>query len=272
MSTAVLDIRPHLSEDGVEMWSYRGGSNRLVVCFSGIGREPSEIQPYEFAKTATGDGRDNVLFVSDTRRSWLNAPGLIETIVREVEAFGRETSAEVICTLGHSMGGFMALVIPAFTKVDRAVAYAPQFSVHPDIAGDDSRWMEYRKNIKAFPIASVEEHLNTTTQYFVFHGRHPREAPQRDRFSPRQNLVHTILPNTVHNVPQKLKQMKLQEPVTDACFRNKIRRVRLLLEPLGAVRRKPGDVPLRPPSKTPGNSMMPTPDFLSEKEIDHDNV
>lgn len=272
MSTAVLNIRPHLSQEGIEMWTYRGVSDRLVVCFSGIGREPTEVQPIEFAKTATGNGRDNVLFISDTRRSWLNAPGLIETIVREVEALARETSAATICTLGHSMGGFMALVIPDFTKVDRAVAYAPQFSVHPDIAGDDLRWMEYRQYIEDFPIASVEAYLNDTTQYFVFHGRHPREAPQRDRFTPRHNLIHTILPNTVHNVPQKLKQMKLQEPVTEACFRNKIRRVRLLLEPLGATRRKPGEVPLRPPARTPGDSTTPTPEYLSAKETHDDEV
>lgn len=263
MNAAALDIRSHFSADGVEMWAYHGQSDRLVVSFSGIGREPTAVQPYEFAKSATGNGRDSALFISDTRRSWLNAPGLIEIIVREIEAMARKTSAAIVCTLGHSMGGFMAVVIPGFTKVDRAVAFGPQFSVHPEIAGDDLRWMEYREKIPEFRIATAEDHLNDTTQYFVFHGRHWRERPQRDRFQPRDNLIHTIVPNTVHNVPHRLKRMKLQEPVIEACFRNKVRRVRLLLEPLKAVRRKPGDVPVLPPASMPDAPEASAPEHRS---------
>ena len=203
---------------------------------------------YEFAKIATHDGRDNVLFISDPKRSWLNAPGLIEKIVTLTEKTAQEVGAEEIVTLGHSMGGYSAIVLSRFLPVRSAVALAPQYSVHPEIAGDDVRWMTWRERIASHTIKSIEDHLTGDTTYHVFHGTHGRERPQRDRFPVHPNLYHMLMPKTVHNVPQRLKRFGLLADVVQLAFQNRVRRVRLAMAPLNAFRRKTEAYPVLAPS------------------------
>ena len=108
--------------------------------------------------------------------------------------------------------------------------------------------MNWREKITHFAIRSASDYLTDTPEYHVFHGRHGREAPQRDRVPYRENLIHTILPQTHHNVPARLKQAGVLEAVTQACFENRRRRVRLLLKPLRAFRRTAESGEMRPPS------------------------
>ncbi|MBV7410881.1 hypothetical protein [Maritimibacter sp. DP1N21-5] len=238
--SAALDIRAYRQSPGLVVHAFRGTSDALNVCFAGIGLGPDEVQPIEFARTATMDGRDNALFISDGTRSWFNRPGLLENVAKLVEEYAAEIGARIVRTLGHSMGGFMALILPSVTRVDVAVAYAPQASVHPEIAGDDMRWMNWRARIGTHRIRSVTDHLNDTTRYYVFHGKHPRERFQRDRFAPRENLMHIVIPATVHNVPQRLRRAGILDKVTGACFDGRLTALRELLAPLGARYRKPG--------------------------------
>ncbi len=244
-----LEIRPCLTADDLLLWKYRGTSDRLVVCFSGVGDRPSELPTYNFVQSASNFGRDSVLFVVDPRRSWLNGAGLIEKLVQQIHAFKREIHAKSVCMLGHSMGGFAALVMPYFTPVKVAIGFSPQFSVHPDVAGDDHRWMEYREKIENFRIRSMADFIVPETVYQVFHGRHYRERPQRDRFPFRENLQHHIFPNTVHNVPSRLKQHNLLETVISLCFQDKKRELRKALRPLRAYRRNAKDNPILGPNK-----------------------
>lgn len=246
--SAALDIRPYRAEPGLVSWAHWGTSDRLTVCFSGIGERDDPVQPYEFARTATMDGRDHALFIADTNRSWLSAPRLIEEIVAMIEGFASAVGAKVVQTLGHSMGGFMALTIPGFTRVDSAVAFSPQASVHPEVAGDDPRWMFYRDHIDQHRIRSVMDHINDTTRYFALHGQHKRERFQRERFEARRNLTHIVMPRTVHEVPQKLRQRGIMEAVVSACFDGRMARLRELLQPLEVRFRKPGEGRVLPPS------------------------
>ena len=245
--SAALDIRAYRETPGLMVHAFRGTSDALNVCFAGIGHGREAVQGIEFARTATMDGRDNALFISDATRSWFNHPGLLENVVRLVEDYAAEVGARIVRTLGHSMGGFMALILPSATRVDVAVAYAPQVSVHPEVAGDDLRWMDWRNRIDTHRFRSVMDHLNDTTRYFVFHGKHWRERLQRDRFEVRENLMHIVIPATVHNVPQRLRREGILEKVTGACFDGRLTALRELLAPLGARYRTPGSIePIAP--------------------------
>lgn len=268
MSAGMLDIRPLAAEDGLMIWGHWGQTNRLNVCFSGIGAEPGAVQPYEFADTATMGGQDNALFISDTERSWFNAPGLIERVVAHVESFARAVGARVIRTLGHSMGGYMALILPAFTKVHCAVGMSPQISVDPAVAGDDPRWMRYRSRITSFRIHNVMDHLTDATRYVVLHGRHKRERFQRDRFEVRENLTHIIFPSVVHEVPQKLREQGLLRDAVQACFSGRMYRLRTLLAPLDVRFREPGETPILPPFA----QLQPALASSRDEETSHDQV
>lgn len=231
-----LDIRLVQDSDLLRVWLYKGQSDRLVVSFTGIGVEGEELG-YEFARTATQSGRDSALFIADKTRSWLNAPGLIDEITQWITATRIETGAQQVMTLGHSMGGFSALAMPKFTPVACAVALSPQVSVHPEVVGDDPRWMTYRSRIENFAIRDLSEVLVDTTAYFVVHGRHSRETPQRDRFPRARNLTHLVLPRTVHNVPQKLRAAGILDEVVEYGFQNRPRRMRLAMADLDVYRR-----------------------------------
>ncbi|MGB7242000.1 MAG: hypothetical protein WBC93_07940 [Sulfitobacter sp.] len=224
------DIRPVLQDDDLHVWEHAGQSRRLVACFSGIGVKGKPAPGYEFARTATQSGRDTVLFFADPQRSWLNRPGLIEQIVDRMERKARDINANQIVTLGHSMGGYSAAIIPGFTKVDTAVCLSPQTSVHPQVVVDDKRWMDYRNDITHHRIRSVADHIVPDTQYYVFFGSHGREAPQRDRFPMAANINFFIMPRTVHNTPVRLKNMNMLDQVVQSGFGQRTRLVRRLLK------------------------------------------
>ncbi|HBZ44740.1 MAG TPA: hypothetical protein DEO85_11920 [Maritimibacter sp.] len=246
--SARLDIRPYAAEPGLMVWAHWGTSDRLTVCFSGIGANDDAVQPYEFADTATNAGSDHALFISDTTRSWFNLPGLIEQVAGIVERFAAAVGARIVGTLGHSMGGHMAMLLPAFTRVDTAVGFSPQVSVHPDVVGDDTRWMQYRDKITSFRFRNVMDHLVPETRYIAMHGHHPRESYQCDRFEVRENMTHIIFPKVTHEVPQKLREQGNMRQVVWACFNGRNRRLRELLAPLNVSFRQPGETPVMPPS------------------------
>lgn len=225
-----LPIRPRTKNDDLVTWIHLGTTDKLVVCFSGIGENAEACPPFEFAQTATGNGAHNVLFVADPNRTWLNGPDLIERIRDEVETVANDCNASRVVAMGHSMGGFSALVLPGFTSVDEVLAFAPQISVHPDIVPDETRWANHREKIKRFKIISAADHFQDQTKYTVIHGRHGREAPQRDRFPSRDNLRHFILPQTHHNVPQRLKSSGCLHSVVSSAIDGRPRKLRLHLQ------------------------------------------
>lgn len=112
----------------------------------------------------------------------------------------------------------------------RAVAaFSPQFSISPEVVPDEKRWEIYRDRISEIKIPSIKEFLADQTEYYVFHGRHPREAPQREPFPRKANLHHFIMRNTVHNTSQRLKQFGLLSDVIQAAFSRDTPRVTDLL-------------------------------------------
>jgi pimeloyl-ACP methyl ester carboxylesterase len=230
---APLDIRPVLDTEALRVWFHRGRSKRLVLCFSGVGVTRDKWPDVEFARTASGDGRDHVAYFADPARSWLNAPGLIEEITSWAQAFRTETGAEEIVTLGHSMGGFTALAMPAYMGINVALATGPQYSVHPDVTPDERRWGVYRKRISDFRIRELGGLFNDETAYYVLHGDHWREAPQRERFPERHNMHHLFLKDVHHDVPQLLQEKGVLQEVIEAAFQDRAKLVRKTMERAG---------------------------------------
>ena len=243
MSPPDLDITPRIASEQLFTWAHRGPSDKLVVCFSGIGKHVNVCPPIEFARTASGNGQNNVLFIVDPNRTWLNGPDLLGRIGAEIEAYRQICGAARIMAMGHSMGGFSAIVASSITHIDEVLAFAPQISVHPDIVPDETRWANYRKNITQYRIISAADHFNGDTAYTVIHGRHGREAPQRDRFPGRENLRHYVMPQTHHNVPQRLRNLNCLEEVVNLSIEGKPHQLMLLLTKTGAILK-----PQHPPS------------------------
>ncbi len=246
--TAPLPIDLASEADDLVTWRHIGTSARLVLSFSGVGFDHRASPSYQFAKAATGDGVDNVLFIAEPKRSWLNHPGLIEKIVQQAEAMARQVGATEICTLGFSMGAYAAMVIGGFLPIKSAVAISPQYSMHPDVTGDDHRWDNWRAQIAMHRIHSVADHLMDGPIYHVFHGMGRSEHPQRDRFPVRDNLIHQLLPRVGHGVPQALRKAGQLHNVVRLGLDNRVGLINTALRPLGVRPRKMARFPILPPS------------------------
>lgn len=263
-----LLITPMRADADLMTFQHEGQNTRLVICLSGVGKDSEDIPPYEFARSATENGQNHVLFVVDPKRTWLNGDGVIERILEDTAKIVDGHGITSICTLGHSMGGFAAIVLADFMEVDTVVSLAPQHSVHPDVAGNEHRWRNWVDPIADFRIRSVDDHWVNETSYHVIHGNHNRDKFQRDRFPVRAGLVHTILPDTTHAVPQRLKREGMLDQVVSLCLNNRTRRVRQMLEPLGAYRRTIENHPMLGPSpKVVDTPATPKPAPKAKKTV-----
>jgi hypothetical protein len=225
-------------DDGLRVTRTDGTSGCLVVSFSGIGADARPCPEEEFIMTATDEGRHPTLYVMDKRQSWMNAPGLMEQIVVIIEAEAARCGATTICTMGNSMGGFMALLLPYFTDVDHALALSPQYSVDAAVNPDEWRWAEYIGRIETFLHPTLEGRFTDRTQYTVVHGGHRRERPQVTAFPRHPSIAHFIRPGLAHGVAKFLKEMQVQRPLAQAVFEGRRRRVRILMQDAGFRGRK----------------------------------
>jgi pimeloyl-ACP methyl ester carboxylesterase len=233
------------NDDRLRVWRVAGETTRLIVCFSGVGRDSMTAPVPEFMRLAGWAPRDHLLFIADPSRSWLNRPGLIEDMVALIEAEVARIGATKVFTLGHSMGGFSAMVIPAFTKVDVAVALSPQYSLDLKVVPTEKRWAQFREKIAEFRISNAADYLRPNTQYYVFMGRHPVEAPQRDLVKPADNLQLFVMPGVKHDTSQRLKEAGLLDGVVAACFEGRGDHVKPMLKKAfpGPNRLKPANAP-----------------------------
>jgi len=266
-------IEKRVETDDLEIWVHEGAplSKRLVVSFSSVGPNPDVIPPIEFPRLATDDGRGHALFVVDKKRSWLNRDGLVERIVRQIESTVIATGVEEVVTIGNSMGGYNAALIAGFTKVDVALCFSPQASVHPQVAGDDLRWPRYRVDIDAHRYDGLENHLSDTCTYIAVFGDRPREAPQFRRFPEAHNVHVVMLPGHGHGTAFTLKAKNLLGAAVEAGFDGDVDGLLTALGPkLNAHLRKPKQVGLAPALMRDGALASAAREAMATGELDID--
>lgn len=213
------------NDDMLKVWRHRGKNDRLVVSFSGVGTLRHGVEP-NFVKTATDLARNHVLYIADPKRTWLNGPGLVEDIVALVEAEARASGARQIVSMGHSMGGFCALALPGFTRVDAVLAYSPQVSVDPSIVPNEKRWGLFRSSIQSFVVPNALGRASAETEYYVVFGDTRRESPQTSLLEPGPNLHLFILPGVKHHTAETVVGAGLGEELLNAAFNRRVWRIR----------------------------------------------
>ena len=194
-----------------------GRSRRLVISLSGVGRERHEEPPIEFYRMARWGDENHVLFITDESRSWLNAPGMAEAIVKVIEETAARIDATDVIALGNSMGGTMALLLSKLTRLDRVIAFVPQWSVDPQIVPEETRWPYFRKRIEHFRFSEVGLLPTDRTQFTILHGSTEDELIHERRFSDQEEVAHYILPGADHKLAAALNaEQKLAQIVADA--------------------------------------------------------
>ena len=205
-------------DDDLCVWRINGTSDRLLISMSSIGDTDDDQPVPQFMSIANGTS-DTVLFISDPRRSWLSRPGIIDEIKAVIETEAARVNAQQIGIFGGSMGGFSALAMPAFTNIQVAIAFSPQFSVDPAVVPEETRWMDLRQQIPAFAISNIADVMNDTTRYYLFFGRHQSEVHQRRLVRTMPNLQFYVMPNTSHNTALRMKKAQVLLPVLKACLK-----------------------------------------------------
>ena len=230
MKKPVLDIRPTAQSDLLWMWEHDGSNTVLVVCFSGVGENTARDPAFNFAASATQGGKNTVLYIADPNRTWLNADGLIEGICERVLRKAKEIGATRIVTLGHSMGGFSALVIAGMVNADVSIAFSPQLSIDPAVVPKERRWKEYRRKIDQIKVSKAGDYLNDSCTYYVFFGTHPREAPQRNHLPKAANVKLFMIPGVNHNSPQRIRKAVILDNVIKFASQRRTHRLRLEMQ------------------------------------------
>lgn len=230
MSKPQLNIRQTEQSDLLWTWEHDGSNDTLVVCFSGIGKNTDPKPVLNFASSATQGGRNSVLYIADPQRTWLNAEGLVEAICTRALRKAKEVGATRIVTLGHSMGGFSALVIAGMLDAEVAIAFSPQLSIDPAVVPRENRWTEYRSKIAEIKISNAADYMNDTCSYYVFFGTHQREQPQRRHLPQADNVKLFMIPGINHNSPQRIRKAGILGDVIGLAAQRRTHRLRLEMQ------------------------------------------
>jgi hypothetical protein len=193
------------SSDRVRATSLMGTEKRLVVSFTGVGKPHTREQTEEFVGTSRMGGRNHVLFVADTLRSWYNAPGIYEEILDLVESYRRTHKIEEVVTFGNSMGGYGAIIFAGALQAKSCLSFSAQYSADPKVVPEEERWMEYRNKITHFTRPPMQSTLSDDCLYFVVHGGGNRERPHWSRFPRAENFHHYLADNIGHALGKKMK-------------------------------------------------------------------
>ena len=189
-------------------------SNSVLLSFTGVGHAMGGLNVQKPEFFGTGRSFDNIIFITDKTRSWGNQ--LDFDIIKDAIAPLIETRR--IYSIGNSMGGFNAIISTSYIETDVCIAFVPQYSVNPSIVPWEMRWKKYTANIEKFRFESVGEHMNKTTNYFIFSGGIGPDQQHAELFPVNDNIRHYSFPSIAHDVAKTLKNMGALNAVVQSCF------------------------------------------------------
>lgn len=219
-TTSPSRLRVLVDDDALRVTQRQGNSGRHVVSFTGVGLGHgglSVVQREEFGRSLNGAGDVTTTFVIDKQRSWMNGIrdrtlGILCEALRD---------AQETVTLGNSMGGFAALYFAGLLPAcHRAIAFSPQFSVHPaHMPSSETRWAEYRGAIAKHVVTHAFEHASDAVDYALFFGiRAPLDLAHIacfERAKPPGARLHRIVEGG-HDVSQVLRMSGALGPILEA--------------------------------------------------------
>lgn len=193
-----------------------GDSGSAVVSFAGVGLALDGLPHEEFVKTLSGSRHDQV-FVIDKSRSWYNntASEILEELSSRIEEFPR------VYTLGNSMGAFGAIYFGRhLPRCKTAIAFGPQYSVHPQIVPNETRWQNWRNGIKDWTIPHALSGEGHTLRSHIFYGDAGRDLDHVRLFLDNRptDMTLYVVEDAGHNTASFLKSRGCLTTVLDMIF------------------------------------------------------
>lgn len=214
-----------------------GRTGRLIVSFTSAGSKRDEWPPKEFVGMAYSKGRNHVICITDISRCWMNHPGMARRVADVLGEYILENEITNVHAVGTSMGAYNALVLGKMIPFARVVAFAPQFSVHPDIVPEEDRWNWFRKQITHWPHKQVQKLGRAARKVYIFHGDSEDEKRHWTLFPTPQNVVHYIFAGAEHNFVANMKDSGVLPEIVRMGINDNPLRMRKLVTRLGGMTR-----------------------------------
>jgi hypothetical protein len=216
----------------------RGSGRRLMVSFTSVGTDRDTWPPKEFIKLCSNKGENHVIFITDISRCWMNSKGMDKRLTTLISDYIMDHGITSIAAIGVSMGAFNALVLGKLMPVSPIIAFAPQYSVHPEIIPDEDRWMFFRKQITDWPYPEMDTLPGPRSNIFMFHGDSEDERRHWQRFPREEHAKHYIFPGGDHSFASKLKSAGVLQKIARAAINNKPGRMNKVIARAGGLRRE----------------------------------
>ena len=191
----------------VEIKHLYTGSKHTVVSFSSIGNTVQGVNAEFYNLKNNGY---NVIWVMDHTCSYFSNINPDDVI--------RQIKTEKVYTIGSSMGGFNAILFANMYKVDKVLAFAPQYSMEPTVVPWEDRW---RKQITWKKFKYPRLTFNNWTTYNVITGHKGADRRHTDMFPSKKNInIQTVYGN--HMVAENFKKTGNLYTLINDCFLNDI--------------------------------------------------
>lgn len=183
----------------------------LFICFTGIRQAMGGIGAEEFTGSTAVPGF-SALLVSDLKRTWYNGfPAERLTGILTPFCAGKR-----VITVGNSMGGFGAIWATTIIPVEVAIAFAPQYSVHPDIVPGETRWREFTVAIPHFRHPSLADAFTAGARIYTINGDDDRA--HWTNFPEQANCEHVLIRDSGHDPALAVKQSGALSPLIRTCI------------------------------------------------------
>lgn len=124
-------------------------------------------------------------FVIDKTNSWGNNLDW-ERIALIVNKY---TPGKEVHAIGFCMGGSNAILASKYIKIDRVVAFTPQYSIHPDFLTGESYLKQYYEHIDEWLEPSLEGSFSSKTDYRIIFVSNPDDDIQNDAIASATNII-----------------------------------------------------------------------------------
>jgi pimeloyl-ACP methyl ester carboxylesterase len=205
------------ADEQIEITHTPGTSGDAVVSFAGVGMGLGGVQVEEFRKSLAGIPND-LFFVKDKSRTWYNDS--FPTITKILNEVLDRLLIRNTITIGNSMGGFGAIIFAAkLRNCTRAIAFAAQSSVDPEVVSWEQRYNQWFRNISKWAGLDATRLLDSKIQYdLLFGDGDPLDVLHAERLAAVQSprMVICIVDGSGHDIAEFLKRRNLLRPLVDA--------------------------------------------------------
>lgn len=148
----------------------------LIIAFGDLGG--SREKGFQFRNSLSSFQSCNVVFCKDVHRSWhyrgiIGFSSSFEETLENLRPIIRDANPTRLICIGHSSGGYTALVMGMLLNADRIIAIVPQTTIDPDvrIAMGDKRWNAEAVSVRALNSATYEAYKDVLKMACPAHTR-----------------------------------------------------------------------------------------------------